>query len=298
MRKAAIDVGSNSVLLLVAERANEDWRAVYETSEVTALGEDVRSSGALKGENMERTLCALRQAFADAERFGAEARAFGTMALRIAGNAAEFLEMAAKQGTPVEVISGELEAELGLLSVVEDPRFRNSPAITIVDVGGHSTEIATWTAGEAVIRNSFPVGTLWLRGGSLEHERIETPELLSASAEIDDIFGQRYRENVTGIVVALGATGTNLVTIRDAIVDWEPEKVHGQYLDFEEVSRFVERTMRMNDAGRAAMPGIEKGREKTIHIGALILERALQMVHALGCYVSVRGWRYAILSRV
>ncbi len=79
--------------------------------------------------------------------------------------------------------------------------------------------------------------------------------------------------------------------------EWDPDVVHGSYLDYEEISRFVGRTMRMTDAERAAMIGIEKGRERTIHIGALIVERALLALKAEGIYVSVRGWRHAMLER-
>ncbi|MBA3726199.1 MAG: hypothetical protein H0W86_07035 [Armatimonadetes bacterium] len=288
-----MDVGSNSVLLLVAELRDGEWKAIYETSEVTALGEHTKETGVLGEAGMAATLAALKRALEHSRERGAEARAFGTMALRLAGNADEFRRRAAEQGTPAEVLSGDDEAELGLASVIEDPLFRDRVRMTIVDVGGHSTEIATKDSSV-----SYAVGTLGLRSGILAEESPGPAAILTASTEIDREFAEHRAADKGGTVVALGATGTNLVTIREAMLEWDPDRVHGQYLDFEEVSRFVGHSMRLSDAGRAAIPGIERGRERTIHVGALILERALHLLSAEGCFVSARGWRHAILSRL
>jgi exopolyphosphatase/guanosine-5'-triphosphate,3'-diphosphate pyrophosphatase len=80
------------------------------------------------------------------------------------------------------------------------------------------------------------------------------------------------------------------------MTEWVPERVHGQVLDYEEVGRAVGWMMPMTDAQRAAIVGMERGREKTLHIGALILERFLHALRAPECAVSVRGWRYALLE--
>jgi exopolyphosphatase / guanosine-5'-triphosphate,3'-diphosphate pyrophosphatase len=106
-----------------------------------------------------------------------------------------------------------------------------------------------------------------------------------------------YRPGQAGTVVALGATPTNLVSIRDGLSRWEPDLVHGQWLDYEEVSKAVAMLCALDDAGRAAVVGIEPGRERTLHAGALILERFLQALHVLVCRVTVRGWRHALLER-
>jgi exopolyphosphatase/guanosine-5'-triphosphate,3'-diphosphate pyrophosphatase len=95
----------------------------------------------------------------------------------------------------------------------------------------------------------------------------------------------------------LGASVTNLASIRAGLDAWDPDAIHGVYLEYEEVSRFVGRTMRMTDSERGAMTGIEKGRERTVHIGALIVERALSALAGEGIYVSVRGWRHTMLDR-
>lgn len=302
MRKAVVDVGSNSVLLTVEEFDGLGWRPVCETSEVTALGEGTKQTGLLSERAMIDTLRAIAQAHETARAVGsAPPIVAATMAARIAKNVDAFLARAASQRTPVVVLSGDAEAELGLLAVTDDPQFSKHDKVSIVDPGGHSTELATaeregstWTD---VFRRSFAVGTLALRGSSLASEALNSGELLRAAVEIDSLLDVELPPGAAGVAVVLGATGTNLVSIREGLTHWDPGRVHGAYLSYEEVGKASGWLSRLTDAERAAVPGMEPGRERTIHIGALILERFLHLLHADGCFVSVRGWRHALLER-
>lgn len=301
MRKAVIDVGSNSVLLVVEERVDGRWRQIHEASDVTALGTGTKETGLLGEEGATRTLAALKRFFEEARNLGAnEVLAAGTMAVRIATNTPEFLARAADQGTPVIVLSGEHEAELGFQAVANDPTFAEHERLSIIDPGGHSTELMTAVrepkGWNVKFRKSFPVGTLGLKGTCLNAESPDSMMILQAVNEIDDIIGMGYRPGEAGHPVVLGATGTNLVSIREKLTTWQPERVHGAYLDYEEVGKAVGWMMPMTDAQRAAIPGMERGREKTIHVGALILERFLNSLGSPGCSVSVRGWRHALLE--
>ncbi len=301
MRKAVIDVGSNSVLLLVAEFGADGWQVIEEATEVTALGEGTRATGLLSAQRMQHTLSALRQMFSKAQIAGAShIRAAATMAVRIANNADEFLDLCREQGTPVEVLSGEEEARLGFESVSRDPRFARFDKLSIIDPGGHSTELVTasrhgseWNVD---FKYSFSVGTLGLKSTAMMSESPGPDQILQAIHQIDDRVSKTWTGMDPGVIVVLGASGTNLISIKEGLENWQPEKVHGAYLSFEEISRAVGALMPLSDAERAAIKGMERGREKTIHIGALILERFLHVIKAEGCYVSVRGWRHAMLE--
>lgn len=252
---------------------------------------------------MEETLAALQDGFRLARETGAtQICAAVTMAGRIASNTSEFLERCRAQGTPARVLSGEDEAELGFLSVADDPMMGGAERITIIDPGGHSTELVTaertGPGWKTLFRRSFSIGALGLRDSLWSEQSPSLSARLKACQWADDIIGLRYLPHTCGEVVTLGATGTNLITIREAMTQWEPDKVHGQWLDFEEVSRAVGWMCDMDDAGRAAILGIEPGREKTLHAGALILERFMQAAGCLGTRVSVRGWRHALLERL
>jgi exopolyphosphatase/guanosine-5'-triphosphate,3'-diphosphate pyrophosphatase len=298
MKRAVVDVGSNSVLLTVMERENGGWKELDWTSEVTGLGVGTRESGLLSEEAMDRTLAAIARAFASAGDLGAPCVAAATMAVRIAKNADAFLDQAKAQGTPVIVLSGDDEARLGLQAVVGDPTF-DFQRVSVIDPGGHSTELAIAEAGHTVFRRSFPVGALGVT--AMRDESPDRAARLRAVVEIDAVIGEIAEPG--GVAVALGATPTNLVSVRNALGTLAPPQpppreqgweVHGQRLEYEEVSRAVEWMCEMSLAERAALPGLEKGRERTIHVGALILERFLNALHLDYCLVSTRGWRHAL----
>ncbi len=312
-RRAVLDVGSNSILLLVAAASGDQWQTVHEETRVTGLGTGTKTTGLLQPEPMAESLAALREFFSKAHELGAERIvAGGTMALRIANNSGDFLAAAEAQSTPVRVLSGTEEAELGFLAVADDPAFREHDRISIIDPGGHSTELVTadrtWhqpagapyalSSWDIRFRRSYPVGALGLRETLLHAESPDFSARLKAVAAIDDEIGLCYLPNQSGHSIVLGATGVNLINIRNGWTDWRPSEIHASYLDYEEVGRAVGWMFDLDDAGRAAIVGIEKGREKTLHIGALILERFLQSLRTLGTSVSVRGWRHALLERL
>jgi exopolyphosphatase/guanosine-5'-triphosphate,3'-diphosphate pyrophosphatase len=303
-RVAVIDVGSNSVLLLVAEFIDGYAQPVAEDYEVTGLGEGTKATGYLRPEAMQRTAEALQSAWQQAASQGAsKIEAKGTMALRIAQNANEFLELAENQGTPVSVLSGEEEAQNSFLSVACHPLYRDFPLLSVIDVGGHSTEIqigeraedGTW---KTRFQESRPMGTLTLKGGTLSDECPGFRERLRAVGEIDDALGFIVTPGVHSTAVAVGASATNLVTIRDRIEPWDPSKVEGATLDYEEVSKAAAWLSELPLCVRASLPGIETGREGTVHIGALILERALHCLKVLECRVSTRGWRFGLAEQL
>ncbi len=251
---------------------------------------------------MIRTLAAVKK-FADkAHQLNASPTLIAaTMAARIATNTNDLLLRAKQQETPIIVLSGEQEAILGFESVVSDPIFADQKRITILDPGGQSTEIVladqTDNGWNILFKKSYPVGTLGLKSLFFPHEQTTGIEILRASTAIDESVGAGIQPQKCGTVVTLGAAGTNLVSIRDQLGTWQPDRVHGAQLTFEEVSTAVGQLMPLTDKQRAAIIGMEPGREKTIHVGALIVERFLFALRAEYCLVSVRGWRHALLEK-
>ncbi len=304
MRKAVIDVGSNSVLLTVCEHVEGRWVPILETSAVTGLGEGVSMTKLLNETAVSRTLKAVRIAWDEAENLEATAIvAATTMAARMATNVQEILDFAEAQGTPIRVLSANDEAELGFYAVANDPEFASASPVTIIDPGGHSTELVTATkqlSGEWTLdfKRSFPVGTLRLLSDYFQNEIPHASEQLRACKYIDEVLGISFLPGKCGTVVTLGATGTNLVSIREKYSKWRPEIVHGSWLEYEEISKSVSWLNSMNIAERESLIGIEPGRGKTLPGGALILERFLFAIRGGGCFVSTRGWRHALLERL
>lgn len=285
----------------MAEPVEGSWRPVFEATRVTGLGKSTKTTGLLGQEGQTATLSAISELWSEAVERGAEqVVALATMAARIASNTSDFLDAATRQKTPVRVLSGDDEARYGFLAVAGDPLFRDEPRLSIVDVGGHSTEIViaegTGAGFDMRFHRSFSIGALALREGALRSPSPTAADRLRAAVEIDEALGFVNLPGACGRIVSLGATGTNLVSIRNKAAQWEPKRVHGTVLDYEEVSKAVAWMCELDDAGRAAIVGIEPGREQTIHAGALVLERCLNALKGLECTVSVRGWRHAVLS--
>jgi len=302
MRKAVVDVGSGSVVLLVAESGPDGWHAVVETSRVTLLGENLKRTGRIDPARAAETLRAVRDAFDIAYEHGVtEAQAVGTAALRLAQNSTEFLAAANDQATPVSVITGELEAHLAYLAVVNDPALRGQQRLTILDPGGQSTELiqASRDSGDwrKTFSHSFGIGTLQLRTEVLPQETPNPGEILTASSWIDDAIGTKVNPGDVGTLVCLGAPATDLVCIRNRWTTWDAAKVHGETLDYEEVGKAVGWLMRMSDAEREQVPGVQAGRGSTSHLAALILERFMNALAAPECRVSTRGWRWGLLDQ-
>ncbi len=249
---------------------------------------------------MEATLAALAEAAERIRAHSAEARAWATAAVRQAPNGEEFLDQVRGLGLPAGILSGDDEARLGLDAVLYDPAFQHHETLTVIDPGGRSTELATavrrGSEWKTLHRVSVPVGALSLTEGPYSDERPGFAQHLAAVRMVDDLIGQEYLPDACGQAVTLGATGVNLVSIRERLDDWSPSRVHGQELDYEEVAKSVGWLSGLTLEQRRALPGMEPGREATLHAGALVLERFLQAIHALGCAVSVRGWRNAALE--
>src|SRR5512140_3528168 len=163
-RFATIDVGTNSVLLLVADRTPDgEFVPVLERAEITRLGRGVDQSRRLSPEGMEATLAVMTAFAREARSLGAEGIAVSaTSAARDAQNGAQFLAAARERaGVTVEIISGELEAQLSFASAYMDFGKEAAGPLLVIDIGGGSTEfIYGNTAGRVDFRHSYDVGSV------------------------------------------------------------------------------------------------------------------------------------------
>ncbi len=157
-RYATIDIGTNSVLLLVAERTASGFEPVVERAEITRLGRGVDRSGVLAEEAMNDTLAVLRSFAEEARSAGAsEIACTATSAARDARNGADFMARAQQAaGVKVEIITGDLEAELSYLAAARE--VGTSIPLVVLDIGGGSTEVVIGSGGRVTYQRSFDVG--------------------------------------------------------------------------------------------------------------------------------------------
>jgi len=298
-RLASVDVGTNSVLLLVAERdAAGVLRPVREEAEITRLGRGVDRTGALCVESMEATLAVLGRYAELARADGARALVVtATSAARDARNGEEFLARARQRtGSSVEILSGDEEARLSYLAVAEDfAPEAGAAGLLAIDVGGGSTEFVHGRGRTVSFRKSLDIGSVRLTERCVASD----PPL---PAEQDAIRGIVRQELSTlpsfpsGVrVVGVAGTVTSLFALRHAIDPYDASRVHGGRLSLQDVASVRERLCSVPLAVRRTLPGMQPKRADVLPAGALLFETALRHLGADAALVSDRGLRWGVL---
>ena len=295
-RYAAIDIGTNSVLLLVAERREGGFAAVAERAEITRLGRGVDRTGALSAEGMEATLRCLESFAGEARALGArQIAAIATSAARDASNGERFLEEArGRAGVAVEIISGDEEAELAFSAATAD--FGRGPLV-VVDIGGGSTEFIHGAGGQVRFRKSFDVGSVRLTERFVTAHPVPEPERAAVRAHLRDAFAALPPPPAGARMVGIAGTVTTLYAVQHRVDPYDATSVHGHDLARAELSALAGALCGASLEERRRMPGLQPGRADVICAGALILEAAMDRLGAAACTVSDRGVRWGLIAR-
>ncbi len=291
MKRATIDVGTNTTLLLVAEETT----ILAERAEITRLGRGIGGDGKLGREGIERTLAVLKE-YADVARgHGAPVTAIGTEALRRAPNASEFLEPAAAiLGAPVEVIDGEREAALSFLAAARSFPEEARGSLAVIDIGGGSTEVIFSDAGAVRFRRSLPLGSVRLTERHVRHDPPTEGELEAIRSEIAGALAQ---VTFPGRATLIGAAGTvtTLAAMAQDLASYDATLVHGYRLQVSELERQVTRLQCATQAERTRMAGLDPKRADVILAGACVLLAIARQAAVTHVIVSDRGIRWGLL---
>jgi exopolyphosphatase / guanosine-5'-triphosphate,3'-diphosphate pyrophosphatase len=308
MRVATIDIGTNSVLLLVAERRGAALVPVLERATITRLGQGVDATRALDPQAIERTLACLAGYAAEIQASGASrVGVVGTSAMRDACGGEVLVERARELlGVAPRVISGREEAELTFAGALAGLDLEGP--VVVFDLGGGSTEVILGTAGpddmveQAV---SLDVGSVRL---SERHVRSDPPgaaELLAvrhdARAALATL-GARW--SLPGApaprapLVGVAGTVTTLAAYVLGVSPYDAERVHGARISAAEVAGATGRLSAMRLEERRSVPAIDPKRADVIVAGALIVEEILAWAGAAELLVSDRGVRWGLAKRL
>ncbi len=301
---AAIDVGTNTTLLLVAAvtpaaGGGRRIEVLDERAEITRLGRGIGGGGALGTEGVARTLAALRDFVAIARAHGARIAAVGTEALRRAPNAATFLEPAAALlGRPLEVIDGNREAALTFRAVTAAFPGLRSGFLIVVDIGGGSTEIVIASDGRVSFEVSLPLGSVRLTERLVAHDPPWPAELTAIRATIDEALGGVPFPPAGGTLVGVAGTVTSLAAMAQALASYDATKVQGYRLGREALARQIARLGSATAVERERMIGLDPRRADVILAGALILDGIAAAARASEVLVSDRGVRWGLLEEL
>jgi exopolyphosphatase/guanosine-5'-triphosphate,3'-diphosphate pyrophosphatase len=305
MRVAAIDIGTNSIVFLVADAApGRGLVAVHDVCEIARLGEGVDRTKELQPAAIERALGVLAACVRRARELGAERiGAVGTQALREVRNGHAFLGPARDLlGVDVEVIDGEREARLSWRSALTAFPFPATPGgrRTVLDIGGGSTELLVGPAPGATSEPerlvSVAIGSVRLTERLVRHDPPTPEERAALVATIDEALGQAPAPE--GELIGIAGTVTTLCAIHLGLRELDGARVHGVRLGREDVDRVVERLGRLSVAERCQLAGLDPRRADVIFAGGLILSRVLARAATAAVIVSDRGIRWGLAEEL
>lgn len=270
-RVAAVDLGTNSTRLLVADVEDGALSEVVRRLTITRLGEGVDARQRLLPVPITRVRNCLVDYRRELESLGAtRTLAIATSAVRDAENGEAFLgEVEWSYGFTTRLLDGDEEAALMARGVLAGRRVPDD--VLLVDIGGGSTELVRWARGEVAFATSLDVGCVRLTERFLRADPPAPRELLAAAMEVRGLLPAIDPTSAIGVA----GTVTTLAALDLGLQAYDPARTHGHVVSREAIEDWLSRLAAMPLAERLAVPGIEPGRASVIVAGVVILREIL-----------------------
>lgn len=265
MLTAAVDVGSNSTRLLVADVAGGKVVPIITDMRTTRLGQGIME-GRLLEEAMSRTMAAIEDFVRCSCEQGVNKICIAaTSAVRDAQNSREFADTVfSSTGIKLRVLSGTDEAKLSYEGVIAGTG--GSEGITVVDIGGGSTEF-TWISSGCTRSISVNAGAVRMTEWGCSQEQVEA--VLQKAIET-------VKPDCQGDIVGVGGTVTTLAAMDQGLRAYDREKVHGYKLTLDVVKQIYSNLISLSVEERKQLPGLQPERADIITAGTLILSKILR----------------------
>ena len=282
MRVAAIDCGTNSIRLLIADITNGTLTDVVRTMVIVRLGEGVDKTGEFSQAALERTFAAIETFAALISKHQPEqVRFVATSASRDVSNRSEFVAgIVSRLGIEPDIISGDEEAELSFLGATADLINFNDPPVApylVIDIGGGSTEFVLGTTGP-IAAISTNVGCVRMTERHLKSDPATPQEIAAATSDIDAAIDAAY----AGVPIAqanslIGLAGsvTTVAAIALGLSEYDSAAIHGSRISAQDVHRVTQDLLAMTRTERAKLGPMHEGRIDVIGSGALVLDRIM-----------------------
>ncbi|GAA2079814.1 Ppx/GppA family phosphatase [Aeromicrobium tamlense] len=272
---AAIDCGTNSIRLLIAEIEGDAKTDLLREMRVVRLGQGVDETGTLAPEAVERTLEACREYGGVIDAMGVDVVSFAaTSAMRDADNAADFSDRVEEiLGVRPRVLTGEEEARASFEGATGDV----AEALTaVIDLGGGSTEVVQGL-GAPTFSHSFDLGSVRMTERFLLTDPPSVAEVTACMTHLDAVLAPVLsRLEPSDEIVGVAGTITTIAAHSLALPSYDSEVIHQARIHVDDVRAACGSLMQMPVADRRALPYMHPGRADVIAGGALILDRVLE----------------------
>ncbi len=289
-RVAAIDCGTNSIRLLIADVDHSNGTArltdVVREMRVVRLGQGVDATGELAPEALDRTFAATADYARLIRQHGAaRVRFVATSASRDARNRQVFVDgIRDLLGVEPEVITGDEEAALSFAGASSVLPILDGEQVLVVDLGGGSTEFVLGTADGVTAAKSVDVGCVRLTERHLRDDPPTAEQIAAAEADVDTAITRAGLdvplERATAVVGVAGSI-TTITAHALRLPEYSPEAIHGAELPIDDIRGAATDLLEMNRAARAALPYMHPGRVDVIGAGGLVWRRILERMAAL-----------------
>jgi exopolyphosphatase / guanosine-5'-triphosphate,3'-diphosphate pyrophosphatase len=300
-RCAFIDIGTNTILCLIAElRDGGRFRVLDDLAEITRLGQGVDRTGLISQEGEQRSSAVLRGYLAACKTLGVgEVIAVGTSALRDARNSLEVRQRwHLELGLEVRVIGGDDEARYSFLAAQRGLPL-TADELLVIDIGGGSTEFIRGNDSGVTHALSLNLGSVRLTERFIRSDPVRAEEVADLTSAIDNelvALGQHWRHLVVASTwVGTAGTFTTMAAVEKKLIRYSHSVVHGSHLAHVEVQRQVQLYRSKTLAERKAIPGLEPKRADVILAGAVLIDRMMTLFGARQLIVSDQGVRYGLL---
>lgn len=303
-RVGAIDCGTNSIRLLIADVSADGLHEIHREMRIVRLGHGVDATGRIGAEPMARTLAAAADYAAQCQEAGCESVRFvATSASRDASNAEEFVdgvrEAFAGFGTVPEVISGQEEAALSFAGATTGLDGATAPFL-VVDIGGGSTEFVRGT-GSVEQSISVDIGCVRMTERHLRSDPPTEEEVWPALGDITlAVNAAAEQVDLRGVGTLVGVAGSVTTVTAHALrlEAYDPARIHGAELPVAQAIAACTELAQMSRVERAALPYMHEGRVDVIGAGALVWRSIIQRVQHDSGLTTVRASEHDILDGI
>lgn len=299
--KAAIDIGTNTALLLVGEVKNGAIESIRQEHRIPRLGKGVDKAKILHPDSMQRVIDVLNEYRTIIEQDYPETTEIivtATSAVRDAQNQAEFLELVKQQtGFNVKVLSGKEEAYFTFVGALATIPHQKEESFFVLDIGGGSTELALGKPDQLTDFASFDMGCVRYSERFLVHNPPYTEEIFECKEEIGRLFSKKkFKMPKHTRAIGVAGTMTSLAAIDLQIDEPDMEQLNGHVINREKLSKSIEIfSLHTYDQLLELSPVLLKGREDIFLAGLLILESFLKHYRIPEITVSTGGIRHGVL---
>jgi exopolyphosphatase/guanosine-5'-triphosphate,3'-diphosphate pyrophosphatase len=297
MKKYAIlDIGTNSIKFFLFGIENGNAETIIDTNNISRLGEGLQKTGKISNEAMDRNIKALSEFLEIAkENEVEEITAVGTMCLRTATNANEFIKRAKEElGLEIKVIPGEEEARLSYLAVLSTIG-KTDKNIVVFDTGGGSTEFIFGEGTELVKKMSLNIGAIRPTEEFLHSNPVTDEEVNKMLSFLKDFFDQHNLDGKADYLIGIGGTVTSMGAVMYKMTKYDPNKIQGSKLTLEEINNQINLYKSKTIEERKQIPGLQPKRADVILAGAAIVKTILEKFNKDYFIISDRGLRHGLM---